>query len=129
MGLDHRFGQATVTVTAASGVPLAATDVVAEQTRHACAFGHMGFDFIGPANGDDDGEGAAATSARLAELWLDLFNTATLPFYWAQFEPVRGRPDTERLRAAARWFADRGVAVKGHPLAWHTLAPEWLLPL
>jgi endo-1,4-beta-xylanase len=32
-------------------------------------------------------------------------------------------------RAAARWFADRGIAVKGHPLAWHTLAPEWLLPL
>jgi endo-1,4-beta-xylanase len=130
MGLDHRLGHTTVTVTTAAGVPLADTDVVVEQTRHAFTFGNIGFDFIGPANGDDDdGEGAAGTSARLAELWLDLFNTATLPFYWAQFEPVRGRPDTERLRAAARWFADRGIAVKGHPLAWHTLAPEWLLPL
>jgi GH35 family endo-1,4-beta-xylanase len=27
---------------------------------------------------------------------------------------------------AARWFRERGVPVKGHPLAWHTLAPAWL---
>mgnify|MGYP006138655425 CR=1 FL=1 len=30
---------------------------------------------------------------------------------------------------AAEWFAARRVALKGHPLAWHTLAPDWLLPL
>jgi endo-1,4-beta-xylanase len=62
----------------------------------------------------------------LSELWLDLFNTATLPFYWRGFEPAEGSPDTQRLLTTARWFADRGVTVKGHPLTWHTLAPEWL---
>ena len=66
---------------------------------------------------------------RILELWLELFNTATLPFYWARFETERGRPDTRRLLAAARWFTDRGCAVKGHPLCWHTLAPDWLLDL
>lgn len=56
-----------------------------------------------------------------------MFNTATLPFYWAGFEPVRGEPDTGRLLETARWFRDRGVSLKGHPLVWHTLSPDWLL--
>jgi endo-1,4-beta-xylanase len=30
---------------------------------------------------------------------------------------------------AARWHAERGVACKGHPLCWHTLAPPWLLEM
>nr|BFE79655.1 hypothetical protein GCM10020093_022560 [Planobispora longispora] len=65
----------------------------------------------------------------LAERWSELFNFATLPFYWGRFEPVRGRPDTERLRETARWFADRGCVVKGHPLTWHTVTADWLLDL
>ena len=55
-----------------------------------------------------------------------LFNTATLPFYWAGFEAERGRPDTQRLLRTARWFRERGARVKGHPLVWHTLVPDWL---
>ena len=66
---------------------------------------------------------------RLVDLWFDLFNTVTLPFYWRDFEPEPGNPDTTRLLRAARWFGDRGCTVKGHPLVWHTLAPRWLLDL
>jgi len=119
-----RHGSAVVTLTDASGSPLPHTDVVVEQVRHAFAFGNIGFDLIGHANGEDD-------QARLAEDWLALFDTATLPFYWGRFEPRQGDPDTARLRAAARWFADRGVRVKGHPLVWHTVKASWLdaLPL
>nr|BFF09207.1 endo-1,4-beta-xylanase [Microbacterium flavescens] len=62
----------------------------------------------------------------LLDAWLDLFDTVTLPFYWRGFEPQPGHPDTARLLTTARWFADRGVRVKGHPLLWHTLAPAWL---
>ncbi len=58
-----------------------------------------------------------------------MFSTATLPFYWSGFEPERGRPDTARLLRTAEWFVEHGVVVKGHPLAWHTLAPSWLLEL
>ena len=60
------------------------------------------------------------------ERWLALFDTVTLPFYWSRFEPDRGRPDTARLMAAARWFRERGVPAKGHPLCWHTLCAPWL---
>ncbi|MGC5221194.1 endo-1,4-beta-xylanase [Micromonospora sp. DT81.3] len=65
----------------------------------------------------------------LADAWLTLFNTVTLPFYWRGFEPVRGQPETTRLLRTAEWFKAHDVTVKGHPLLWHTLAPEWLLGL
>ena len=107
------------------GRPVADTDVTLTQVAHAFGFGSTGFELVGLANGEDpDGTGQA-----LADLWLDVFDTATLPFYWQHFEPAPGRTDTARLLAAATWFQERGVRVKGHPLAWHTLAPTWLQEL
>lgn len=129
----HRIVSSSVKVTGADGQPLANTPVTVRQIDHAFGFGNIGFDFIGLANGqENDGDkhfGGASTStaAHLADLWLGLFNQVTLPFYWRGFEPVEGQPDTERLKVAAQWFLDRGVRTKGHPLLWHTLAPEWLL--
>lgn len=120
----HRVGEVVVGVEDADGRPLTDTDVVVRQVSHTFGFGDIGFDLIGLANG-----APRAGDTRLAELWLDLFNTATLPFYWGQFEPEPGRPHTAELIATARWFADRGVRLKGHPLVWHTVAPHWLLGL
>ncbi len=130
-GLDHRGARAVVTVRGRDGRPLADTPVTVEQTRHAFGFGCTAFEAIPFAGGEQPGpdDPAADVLPVVLERWLDVFNTATLPFYWARFEPERGRPDTERLLRAARWLADRGVAVKGHPLAWHTLAPAWLRDL
>ena len=121
-GPEHRLGTATLTITGPDGAALADTDVVIEQTRHAFTFGNIGFDLIGLANGR-----GAPGDEELGERYLEVFNAATLPFYWRDFEPEPGRPRTEDLRRAAEWFRDRGIAVKGHPLAWHTLAPRWLL--
>jgi GH35 family endo-1,4-beta-xylanase len=122
----HRLGHATLTLVDAAGRPLADREVTVEQTRHAFGFGNIGFSQVPLANGEATGD-ALRRATREADLWLELFNIATLPFYWARFEPERGRPDTERLRRAAQWFVQRGVPVKGHPLLWHTLAPPWLL--
>ncbi|MDO9590500.1 MAG: endo-1,4-beta-xylanase [Microcella sp.] len=118
----HRRGVAEVTVVGGEGEPLADTEVVVEQTRHAFAFGCIGFDLIDHANGTAD-------ESDLADDWLRLFDLAVLPFYWGQFEPHRGHPDTERLKRAAQWFRERGVRVKGHPLVWHTVKAAWLDPL
>src|SRR6478736_6600657 len=117
--LAHRRADAVVTVLGPDGRPLPHTDVLVAQERHAFLFGNIGFDFLDPDR----------ASQSLADLWFDVFNAATLPFYWGSFEPVRGRPDTARLLTAARWFVDRGVVVKGHPLAWHTVGAPWLLDL
>lgn len=132
-GLAHRTARTVVTVTGPDGRPLADADVRVAQRRHAFAFGNVGFDFLALANGEEPSRmyfgGATDGLEALAELWLDVFNTATLPFYWRGFEPERGHPDTARLAATARWLVEHGVVVKGHPLVWHTLAPTWLLPL
>jgi len=132
-----RAADATLTLTS-GGTALAHHDVVVAQRSHSFLFGCTGFEFVPLANDEavasDDGpelpgESRQPSAASLAEHWLDLFNFATLPFYWGWFEPTRGRPDTTRLRNTARWFTQRGCVVKGHPLAWHTLAADWLLGL
>lgn len=120
--LDHRRGTVRLQVIDERGRALAENDILVEQTRHELAFGNIGFDLIGHANGEEE-------ASALADDWLGLFDTATLPFYWGRFESERGKPDTERLRTAARWFRDHGAAVKGHPLVWHTVKAEWLDPL
>ncbi|WP_051760488.1 endo-1,4-beta-xylanase [Herbidospora cretacea] len=109
---SHRVADALVTVTA-DQTPVAGQDVLVRQTDHEFLFGCTGFERDIP----------------LADHWFGLFNFATLPFYWAQFEGEMGNPQTEKLMGMASFFKDRGVPVKGHPLAWHTLAPDWLLDL
>jgi endo-1,4-beta-xylanase len=132
---EHRVARATLTITR-DGAPLAHEDVVVRQRDHDFLFGCTGFEFIDLVNGPQPGEAGQSfgeapvdDAERLAELWFGLYNAATLPFYWGRFEPVRGKPDTERLLRTARWLAERGVRVKGHPLAWHTVTADWLLDL
>jgi len=153
-GLDpsirkYRTADATLTVTA-NGMPLAGQEVTVAQRSHKFLFGCTGFEFLaladeggtlagdelparprtGPGGGTGSlGEAPVAEIKRLSDLWFELFNFVTLPFYWGRFEPVRGQPDTARLRATAQWFADQGCVVKGHPLAWHTVTADWLLDL
>ncbi|MDU0348727.1 endo-1,4-beta-xylanase [Actinomyces sp. MRS3W] len=131
--LRHRLAERTLTVTGPDGAPLADTDVVVEQTRHEFAFGNIAFDFVPLANGETSNAGSLFGGARpqaaaqLVEPFFDLFNFATLPFYWGSFEPEEGHPQTRRLANTARWVREHGAVVKGHPLAWHTVAPKWLL--
>jgi len=127
--LPHRLGERVLQLTDAAGRALAGREVEVAQTRHAFAFGSTGFELIPHANGDQDAMGAASTS--LVDDWLGVFDTATLPFYRGDFEPQRCVTQTHRIRTAARWFAERDVRLKGHPLVWHTVKAAWMdeLPL
>lgn len=129
----HRVGDVTVTVREGDGTPLTDRPVTVEQRRHTFSFGNIGFDFVPAIGGAGDatafGGGSRLDFEDFAAAWLNLFNTATLPFYWGGYEPRRGVTDVERLTATARWLADRAVTVKGHPLVWHTAQPSWLLGL
>ncbi|AYF98193.1 endo-1,4-beta-xylanase [Protaetiibacter intestinalis] len=118
----HRVGELTVQLADTTGAPLAEREVEVAQTRHAFGFGSTGFELIAHANGERD-------DAELVEDWLGVFDTATLPFYRGDFEPEPGRTQTDRIRATARWFVDRGVRLKGHPLVWHTVKARWMDPL
>ncbi len=121
----HRTADTTVTLTV-NGEPLAGREVRLQQLRHKFLFGCTAFEAVELASGDSDDPGR---EERMLELWEGLFNFGTLPFYWGRFEPERGKPDTERVLAAARLLTERGHTVKGHPLAWHTVTADWLLDL
>jgi endo-1,4-beta-xylanase len=136
--MEHRRGEVTLTVLDPAGNPATDCEVIVEQRRHAFGFGNIGFDFVPALNGaeapgtsDVEGFGGGSTLPldRLAALWLNLFNVATLPFYWGRYEPHSGATDVERLTCTARWLTEQGVVVKGHPLVWHTSQPTWLLDL
>lgn len=55
-----------------------------------------------------------------------LLNFATLPFYWWNYERIRGRPDDARTDEIVRWCKAHNVTTKGHPLAWNWAEQRWL---
>jgi endo-1,4-beta-xylanase len=124
---QSRTAEVTLTVTR-DRMPLANDEVGVAQRRHRCLFGSEAFDFVPMAN-DEIGNESRDDMETYRDRFTTLYNFATLPFYWAGFEPERGNPDTERLLRAAGWFSDLDCTVKGHPLCWHTLAADWLLDI
>jgi len=61
--------------------------------------------------------------ARFAEL----FNCATVPFYWASLEPERGRPKYQYTDKVIKWCLSQGIVVKAHTLVWTNQdgIPSW----
>ncbi|WP_218713200.1 endo-1,4-beta-xylanase [Arthrobacter sp. BF1] len=114
----HRKVNATIVLTDPQGKPLAGRPVTVQQRAHVFGFG---------CTAPDMGEEASETR----ELWTQLFDTATLAFYWGRYEPIQGVTDRERVMHSAHWLANRGVRLKGHPLVWHTVKAPWVddLPL
>ncbi len=111
------------------GKALANIEVEVEQTAHRLLFGTgAGYGHFMLAAGllpESDREKVESGNAR----FFELCNQATLHFYWQFFEPERGKPRTEALERAAAWYRERGVALKGHTLCWHTLTAPWLLEM
>jgi GH35 family endo-1,4-beta-xylanase len=125
---NNRMTDVTLTILKADHTPLANHEVVVAQTRHKFLFGTAAFDLIPLTNGEYESEKKGQAEQR-ADRLMTLFNAATLPFYWARFEPQRGQPMTEQVKNAARWCVDHNLIVKGHPLCWHTLTADWLLSM
>jgi GH35 family endo-1,4-beta-xylanase len=123
---DFRTAEAVLTLKGADGEPLAGTEVEIGQTSHAFLFGSNAFDVLEALKPDNPGRELAEEKVGLM---ARLFNAATLPFYWGLYEPRRGEPMRDALAAAACRCRELGLRPKGHPLCWHTLAPDWLLPL
>jgi GH35 family endo-1,4-beta-xylanase len=124
----NRMTEIRLTLLQPDGTPVANQQVTIQQTRHKFLLGTAAFELIPLANGQYEG-GALEQAQQRAEKLVALFNAATLPFYWARFEPERGKPMTEETKRAAQWCIERGLVVKGHPLCWHTLTADWLLSM
>jgi endo-1,4-beta-xylanase len=114
----NRTAEVTLTINGGDGRPLSNESVNIRQVRHKFLFGCNAFGLRGPAE-----------DARWREYrrrFLDVFNYATLPFYWGRFEPEEGKPITAQLKTMAQWCVEHNIKVKGHPLCWHTATAMWL---
>ncbi len=123
----HRRAKKTIRVVDKSGNPLSNTKLQLKQTKHEFLFGCGAFDInVYFAIPEADQENKAMFKERM-ELWFDLFNYGTLPFYWGMYESEEGNPQWESRMDAAKYMKEKGVQVKGHPLCWHTACADWLM--
>ncbi|MBN1418060.1 MAG: endo-1,4-beta-xylanase [Planctomycetes bacterium] len=117
---EHRMGDLEITVKDEAGKPIPGARVRIQQVRHEFLFGCNIFMFGRFRTPEEN--------AAYAERFSALLNYATLPFYWANFEPRRGQPRYDDIEKVARWCKEKGIATKGHPLVWNhnAGAPRWL---
>ncbi|MCR4740230.1 MAG: endo-1,4-beta-xylanase [Lachnospiraceae bacterium] len=121
MDISHRKVNKRIQFKDASGRALASVPVRVRQINHEFLFGCGGFDFIPYVMKGED------RYKKITESFLEIFNYATLPFYWGNYEPEEGKPNKEVLMKTAKYLKDKGVKVKGHPLCWHTVCADWLM--
>ncbi len=116
----HRKGNVCLTVRTEKGEPVSGAKVVAEQVSSRFRAGCNIFGF-----------GRFSTreqNALYAKRFEELFDFATLPFYWRGYERERGKPQHAYREEVARWCKEKGIATKGHPLAWTVDSgrPRWV---
>ncbi|MCR4648583.1 MAG: endo-1,4-beta-xylanase [Lachnospiraceae bacterium] len=121
MDLSHRKVSKNIQFKDAAGNILANTEIKIKQTNHEFLFGCGAFDFMPYVMKGEE------NFKQITESWLEIFNYATLPFYWGNFEREEGKPDTEVLMKTAQYLNSKNVKVKGHPLCWHTVCADWLM--
>ncbi len=123
----------------------AGTEVQVEQQSHTFYFGANIFNF--------NQLGSAELNNKYKEVFGTVLNSATVPFYWIDYEPTQGATrcaetywdseeywntckDPSEKRFWRRPPADpviafckqRGIRIHGHPLSWGDLGhwPKWL---
>ncbi len=123
----HRKSSAKLTLLDKNGLPMAGRKVRATLTKHEFKFGCNIFwlsALLDPRTPPEKRE----YFQRMWESWSGLFNFGTLPFYQGRYEPREGVTQEESTLRTARFLDGHGVALKGHPLCWHTVSAKWLMP-
>jgi len=123
---NHRKSSTVVQLKDINNNVLSNTKVKVKLSNHKFLFGCGGFDTLGMVSTPKGSEINELFTKRV-EKWLEVYNYATLPFYWGNFEKEEGNPDTENLMKAALFLKSHNVTLKGHPLCWHTVCAPWLL--
>ena len=116
----HRMGECSLKLLLPDGSPVpAGTLIQLDQVRHAFNFGGS----LCQTYALHKRECYAAYKERFA----NLFNYATIGFYWSMHER---RPNSWALRpsteAVMDWAGKQGMTLRGHPLMWHNMAPWWI---
>jgi GH35 family endo-1,4-beta-xylanase len=114
----QRKADMTVVVLDPAGKAVPSASVQVEQTRHAFLFGCNIFMWGRLRN--------PAIEAAYRDRFADVFNFATIGFYWPMYESKQGKPNHAYAEDVAHWCREHGITPKGHPLAWNFADPRWL---
>lgn len=121
----HRRAKKVLRVVDAQGNPQKNTTLQLTQTNHQFLFGWGAFDFNAHFTVKEP-EKKDFFQKRM-DLWMEIFNYGTLPFYLGGYEPTEGSPNWESRMAAATYMQQHDIKAKGHPLCWHTACADWLM--
>lgn len=125
----HRKGNATIEVAGRDGKPLANAAIEVAQQKHEFLFGCNLFVL--------DQLDTPELNAKYEKAFANLFNFATLPFYWRDLEPLEGKPrfaeDSPRIwrrpppDRLVKWCKAHGITPKGHALMYvkNQFMPDW----
>ncbi|MCL2624084.1 MAG: endo-1,4-beta-xylanase, partial [Planctomycetaceae bacterium] len=113
---DHRKEDVTIRVSVA-GKPISGATVSLKMMEHEFLFGCNIFKW-GRCQSSEENE---IYNRRFSEL----FNFATLGFYWWAYEPRMDEPGYAYSEQVAAWCKANAIQTKGHPLAWNFVDPDW----
>lgn len=128
-GIEHyRKGDARITVLDSEGKIIPDARIKVKQKSHEFRFGANIF-MLDEMESDEKNE-------AYKKYFADLFNMATLPFYWDTLEPERGKPrySKDSLKIYRRPAIDlciefcekHGIEPREHALAYDNFFPKWL---
>jgi endo-1,4-beta-xylanase len=124
----HRKGDVRISLTGKDGKPLTGAAIQVRQVGSEFLFGGSIFPLVYKLQTGDlklplkEGGPYHKFGKRYAEL----FNFATLPYYWWGYEKERGKPVHASRERLAAWCRERNITTKGHPLVWNYSQLKWL---
>ena len=124
----HRKGNCILSIQDANGTAISNASVRIKQKSHAFRFGANLFML-------DELESEEKNDAY-KQAFADVFNMATLPFYWDALEPERGKPryakDSPKvyrrppIDLCIEFCEKHGIEPREHALAYEQFFPKWL---
>lgn len=124
----YRKGNAQIVVTDKNGNPVPNIAIKVKQKTHEFRFGANLF-MLDELETEDKNE-------KYKKCFADVFNMATLPFYWDTLEPERNHPryDKDSPKVYRRPAPDlcvafcekNGIEPREHALAYEAFFPKWL---
>jgi len=125
---NYRKGNKKIKVIDKNGAPVIGAKVRLNQKNHEFRFGANLF-MLDELETEEKNE-------KYKKYFSELFNIATLPFYWSDLEPERGKPryDKDSPKVYRRPAPDlciefcekHGIEPREHALAYDTFFPKWL---
>jgi GH35 family endo-1,4-beta-xylanase len=124
----YRKGNGRITVVDKEGNPVSNAKIKLTQTNHEFRFGANLF-MLDELESEEKNE-------KYKKYFSDIFNMATLPFYWDALEPERGKPryakDSPKIYRrpspdlCIEFCEKHGIEPREHALAYDAFFPEWL---